>query len=306
MKAIAVLVAFLIFLFCSSFAKPAFAVLLFSSDFENQNISGWTSSGGGASATISSELSKSGNYSLKVQHDKTSSYGYQVLIPNIEGGMFYQAQAFGKSSNTSTDSFFIRVAWYSSSDGSGSQLSTPSDSNQGAVSDDWVELKTGVIQAPSSANSAKFRLVLTSKSAGTLASAFFDDIVFAEATAPTPSPTLIPTPTSQVFPIPSPTKSPAPASNAASATPKPSTPAPSIAFDKSSEEAVLGESSVSATMSSLSNPSGTQSPKGKEIVLFSRENNIAKILIFLGFVFILACGILFSWPHIRNRFKKDE
>lgn len=191
--------------------------------------------------------------------------------------MFYQAKAFGKSSNTSTDSFFIRVAWYSSSDGSGSQLSTPSDSNQGAVSDDWAELKTGVIQAPSSANSAKFRLVLTSKSAGTLASVFFDNVSFEEAVAPTS--TLTPTPAPQNTQTPTPTKSPAPASNAASATPKSSTPVPSVLFDDiGSDEAVLGESSESATLS----PSSTQNSKSKEIVLSSRENNIGKILIILG------------------------
>ena len=121
----------------------------------------------------------------------------------------------------------------------------------------------------------------------------------------TPTPTPTPMPSVTQSPQNSPTS--IPASNMVIITPKPSTPVPSIAFDnESSEEAVLGESSESSILNPSSNPLGIQDSKEKEIVLSSRENNIGKILIFLGFVFILACGILFSWSHIRNRLKKDE
>ena len=129
------------------------------------------------------------------------------------------------------------------------------------------------------------------------------------APTPTPTPTPTPAPTKSPSPTktPTPTKSPTPASNAANVTPKPSTPAPSISIGGVSlDEEVLGEASESASMSALNNPSAPKNPERKEIVLSSRENNIAKILIALGFVFILACGILFSWPHIRKKIKKDD
>ncbi|MBI2599047.1 carbohydrate binding domain-containing protein, partial [Candidatus Curtissbacteria bacterium] len=108
--------------------KNVSAVTLFSTDFEDQSLSGWSASGGGATAVISQEAAKSGNYSIKVTHDKTSSYGFQTTIQNIEQGMFYEASAYGKSQDPNVNVFFVRVAWYSTTDGSGSQLSSPNDS----------------------------------------------------------------------------------------------------------------------------------------------------------------------------------
>lgn len=165
MKAIIALVAF-VFLFYSSFVIPSFAVTLLNTDFETASLSAWLSSGGGAIATISADTAKSGKYSIKVTHDKTSSYGYQTTIQNIEPGMFYEASAYAKSQDPNISAFFIRVAWYVSTDGSPPQLSSPNVSNQGSVNSDWVQLFTGSIQAPSNANSAKLRLVLTSKATG--------------------------------------------------------------------------------------------------------------------------------------------
>ncbi len=298
MKAVVFFIGFL--LFGLIMPKKVFAVSLFSSDFENQNISAWSSSGGGASATISSELSKSGNYSLKIQHDKTSSYGYQILISNIEGGMFYQAQAFGKSGDISTDSFFIRVAWYSSSDGSGSQLSTPSDSNLVTVSNDWAELKTSVIQAPSLANSAKFRLVLTSKSQGTLASAFFDNVSFEEAIAPTS--TLAPTqvsantpnpttkPTSTLTPLPTPSKTPTPTKSLATIV-SPTRTTPTAYSTPALDQSILGDMD--------------KSDKDKGVVTYvegaSSSNKIGVIFIALGVLFLSLCGMVFFWSYKNSK-----
>lgn len=133
-----------------------------------------------------------------------------------------------------------------------------------------------------------------------------------------PTPTFTPTPTSKSTNSPAPTKSPSltktpappkspsPELNSAKATPKALTPAPILLDNEKLEKEVLGEASESATLSPSSSPSASKNPKRKEIVLSSRENNIAKILIALGFVFILACGILFSWPHIKKKLKKDE
>ncbi|MCL5435386.1 MAG: hypothetical protein M1405_03285 [Patescibacteria group bacterium] len=124
---------------------------------------------------------------------------------------------------------------------------------------------------------------------------------------PDPAPT--PTPISQNTPTltPAPTKSPTPPLNAANATPKPLTPKPAVLPTKTSlSENVLGEASESATMSSLTKPLASKVPKKEKIISSAKEDNLGKILIILGFVFILACGILFSWPFIRKKLKKDE
>ena len=124
--------------------------------------------------------------------------------------------------------------------------------------------------------------------------------------APTPTPTPVPTSTStsssQNSPTPTPTLTKTP-------TPKPSlipTLKPPVSPTRTLDTDVLGEASESATMGALNNPSASKSPKGKEIVLSSRENNIGKTLIILGFVFILACAILFSWPFIKKKIKRNE
>lgn len=278
----------------------SYAASLFSSDFEDQNISSWNSSGGGASASVSSELSKNGNFALKVQNDKTSSYGYQILIPDIEGGMFYQAQAFGKSNNAFTNNFFIRIAWYSTNDGSGSQISTPSDSNQGTINDNWAELKTSAIQAPSLANSAKFRLVLTSKSAGNIASAFFDDVNFEEAVAPTPTPTDTPTkePTPTKTPTPAPFKTPTP------------TPSTKPTVTKTTAKSATKSANLSGIPTSVlgANTKTTnkkaQDDKSAKVLGAAADsrNNFRLIILALGII-LLACAIL---VFLRSRTKNLE
>ena len=166
----------------------------------------------------------------------------------------------------------------------------------------WIKTTTATKDGPNNGSS---------KSAGAVCSTPTSTPTPSPTPTSTPIPTPIKTPTPTKSPsptkTPTPTKSPSPASNVANATPKASTLAPSASPTKTSlNEDVLGEASESASMSALNNPSAPKNPERKEIVLSSRENNIAKILIVLGFVFILACGILFSWPHIKKKLKKDE
>ncbi len=126
-------------------------------------------------------------------------------------------------------------------------------------------------------------------------------------TGPTPTPTpastqnQTPTPTSPPTPAPTPTKT---------LTPKPSlapTRKPTALPTKTSlSENVLGEASESASMSSFINPLASKTPKKEKTILSAKEDNIGRILIILGFVFILACGILFSWPYVIKKLKKNE
>ena len=297
MKAIIVLIAVLFFLFYSY--SPCLAVELLSDGFEN-GIGSWSSSGGGSTATVSAELARTGTYSLKVQHDKTSSYGFQKTISNTEGGMFYKASGYGKTTDTYVASYFIRVAWYSSTDGSGSQLSSPNDSNSATtINGDWALLTTNSIQAPSTANSAKVRLVLTSMTSGQITSAYFDDIIFQESIAPTATPTNTPTPTLTPTPTPTPTKTPTPIPNTPTSKPSITPTSKLLPTD------ILGESTESGLFIS---PTETRLKKN---VLISNKNksssdNFQKILMFLGvLVFVTACGIV-GFPIIKKKFTKDE
>lgn len=265
-----VLICFFSVLF---FPASSFAATLFSSGFEDGNLSSWSSSGGGATATISAENVRSGNNAIKIQNDKTGSYGFQQVIPNIEGGMFYEARGYGKAYDSSTASFFIRVAWYSSSDGSGSQLSSPSDSNVvDNVSNDWTLLTTNAIQAPSTANSAKIRLVLNSKTSGQLALAYFDDILFQESIAPTATPTLTPTPS----PSPTPLKS-SPTVRVSSTTYPTSRIKPTEKIVATESEEVLGGSTEDGELKIASD---SPTPAEKVEVLDSTQPNISGI--FMG------------------------
>lgn len=274
MKAISALVAFLLFLFCFFFAKPALAVR-----------------------------------NLTISSDKTSLFGYEdtTITASVSGftdgeliyikGAFYQdgsTNYFGYTKNGDN--------WIKNGDSTASQkqikigdwnnkIIVESDfSDSGYKGESGYKFKVGFYYVTSGGN-----LSAVNWSSNSL------DINLNEPDpTPTPTPSLTPTPQNSSTPTPTPAKSPTPS-------PKPSTPMPSVLFDDTgSDEAVLGESSGDAILNPSGTPSGKQNSKSKEIVLSSKENNVGKILVALGFVFILACGILFSWPFIRKKLKKNE
>ncbi len=222
------------------FHPPVYAAnLLLNADFESGAVDPWKTSGGGSVATISAQPVHSGAYALRVTNDSASSYGFQQAIANLEGGMFYEISGFGTSDDVNADAYFLRVAWYSSADASGTQLSQPNDTNKAANADgQWAQFDQ-IVQAPASAKSAKIRAVLTSKTAGVPASAYFDDIAFQESEAPTPTPTDSPTPTP--IPRPTPTATPAPRHTPTPTATGMPTPTPYVNPTASTEGAVLGE-----------------------------------------------------------------
>ncbi len=266
--------------------KNVFAATLLSTGFESGTLESWVTSGGATTATVSAEAVHQGLYAIKINSDKTSSYGFQTTVVNTEPGMFYTFSAFGKTTNTNTSGFLIRVAWYGSSDGSGSQLTTPTDSSA-STNSDWTPLSTGVIQAPSTANSAKIRLILTTKTAGQVANAYFDDVVFEEAIAPSPTPTDTPVP---------PTATAIPKTPTFTPTPKPiNTPTHSISLAPlsntptaiSSFGAVLGTASAQPTLENKPTLVAAEADH-KEISV----QWMAIGIILLGFGLLGSCGIL--------------
>ena len=82
----------------------------------------------------------------------------------------------------------MRVAWYASDDGSGSQLDTADSPAVEGGSAGFEAVSTGPLRAPEAARSARLRLVLRPASGGAPAALDADDASFAPSEAPPPAP----------------------------------------------------------------------------------------------------------------------
>ena len=102
---------------------------------------------------------------------------------------------------------FLRVSWYASEDGSGSALA--SHDSPTTSDPEWRELRTGPLQAPSDAHSARIRLMLRPEGEEAV-TAWFDDVRWNPSEPPTPTPSPTPTPTATPSPTPSPSTTPSP------------------------------------------------------------------------------------------------
>ena len=160
----------------------------------------WKTNSSNVSLDIISAPVKEGIKSAMITNSSNTSYGVEQIIQDIVPDQRYKITGFVHVGDPSATKAFIRVAWYSSLDGTGSQITTH-DSPMLSDETDW-QLLEFFPTSPSAAHSAKLRL-LTSNGA-----AIFDDIHFEiydeEPTfTPTPTltpslqPTLTPTPTSQ-------------------------------------------------------------------------------------------------------------
>ncbi|GEM_PF-5778421 len=117
---------------------------------------------------------------------------------------------------------------------------------------------------------------------------------------PIPSPSPISTPTSTSTPSPthspSPTKSPTPKSPTPTKSPTPakSTPTPSKSSSQTSDSKILAIATVAISEIPSSKPLSSQSPSPATTAVLgsSSANNLPKILMGIGSVFLLACGIL--------------
>ncbi len=116
---------------------------------------------------------------------ETSSTKWLYQVVQVDGGGWYEASASARVDGSGEA--VIRISWYASADGSGSQMDQ-AESNA-TSSAGWEWLGTGSVQAPDDAQSARVRLVLRPLGNAT---ACFDDAVFvpaaaAEATAAAPT-----------------------------------------------------------------------------------------------------------------------
>jgi hypothetical protein len=163
----------------------------------------WQKTNSNVSFLIVSDEVFFGSYSAFLTNSSSTSYGVEQVITDIDPFKTYQLIGYIKLPSSQTQKALIRVAWYKSNDGSGSQFST-SDASASASISDWQKVE--LIKEPPSSEirSAKIRLLVAG------GSAYFDEIYFDEYFAPTTIPIL--TPTQPLFPTPTVSQTPAPIS----------------------------------------------------------------------------------------------
>ena len=127
-----------------------------------------------------------GSYAGCLESDTASTKWLYQVVP-AAGGAWYAATASGRLVGGGAVS--LRISWYASGDGSGSQLDQ--EESNVSSSSSWASLATGPIKAPAEALSARVRLVLRPEGP---ASGCWDDASFvaSEAPAATPEPSVAP------------------------------------------------------------------------------------------------------------------
>ncbi len=88
---------------------------------------------------------------------RTESTKWLYQAVSVEGGAFYQLRAMGLKNDPAAREVLLRVSWYASDDGSGSQLSTVDSSELAEGSPEFVALDTGPVRAPPEARSVPSR-----------------------------------------------------------------------------------------------------------------------------------------------------
>ncbi len=166
------------------------SILAFENNGFEQYEQSWQKNNNAIEFSINSDSVKEGTQSAQIKNDSSTSYGIEQIIYTITPEQYYSIDAYIKTNNPPPSKSFIRIAWYESTDGSGSQITTH-DSEIISTETDWKLVHISAI-SPANAHSAKIRLLVS------LGTAYFDSITFEELLiTPTPfyTPTSVPTPT---------------------------------------------------------------------------------------------------------------
>lgn len=143
---------------------------------------GWHKNGGEFASDDA--LAAEGSLALLMRSDTSSTkWVYQAV--SVSGGQWYELAGFA-AAQASGSELFLRLSWYSSTDGSGGALSSV-DSVEPVVgpTNSYHYVTTGSVQAPGNARSARLRLMMRPSSSAQ-ASAYFDALTFRVTTAPPP------------------------------------------------------------------------------------------------------------------------
>ena len=164
---------------------------------------GWHKFGGEYTAT--DQAVASGSLSLEISSE-TGATKWVGQVVTVNSGAYYEAAGLAQMHDPNVEGTFLRVSWYSSSDGSGDAFES-ADSNVLSENDPgFVFMSTGAVQAPAGAASARVKTMLR-PSGDAPARAYFDAISFQAVAAPTPPPVTA-TPTPSLVPVPAPVAAP--------------------------------------------------------------------------------------------------
>ncbi|MDA1004771.1 MAG: cadherin-like beta sandwich domain-containing protein, partial [Chloroflexi bacterium] len=156
---------------------PPLLAAVYNGDFElDDALSGWGQRGG----ILDVAAGLTGVRAARLSSDTTSTKWIDQPL-GVTAGAWYEASA-RLAPDGGVDAAWVRVAWYASADGSGSQLAT-ADSAELAGGAGATRTTTGVVQAPDGAASARVRAVM--RPAGAEPSVLVvDDVAFAAAPEP--------------------------------------------------------------------------------------------------------------------------
>ncbi len=161
--------------------EPSFFASLTNGDFElpGDTPYGWRAHAGEALVTSEGATQAA----LLTSRGAATAWLHQSV--RVEGGRWYQASGRLRGGPNAAAAV-IRVAWYTSDDASGPQLSATDSVALGGASDSFVPVSTGAVLAPGDARSAQLRIILRPLGEAP-ATLHADDVSFAR-TAPPPAP----------------------------------------------------------------------------------------------------------------------
>jgi hypothetical protein len=145
---------------------------LVNGDFE-LGLLGWQKLGGELRLDGTRVHAGSSTGSLVSSTDSTK-WAYQVV--RVDPSLWYEFAGY-VAADSGVSRAYLRISWYASQDGSGSQLATTDSTQTIAGGRGFVALSTGAVQPASSAASARLRIVMTPLG-GAPATIFFDDMFF--------------------------------------------------------------------------------------------------------------------------------
>lgn len=275
-----------LFIFCLTSPKQAFANLLLNSSFEEASSSAplsWAKNVSTATLGISA-TAKTGTVSASINKTNGSTgliYLYQDV--DIESGSYYSLSGNAIKNSSKFGWVILRISWR---DLGGSEISKTDSSQITTDSSNFQFLKIDSVQAPSQVIRARIELAGNITTANPENPVLFDDVDFSQIATPD-QPTSTPTPTSTNTPTPTPTKTP--------------TAIPVTLTMASDSAEILGESTDSAL---IFEGAVTQVPERAQLSKETKvlgENNFAKFMISLGLIFIAACGILAFRSYRRGK-----
>jgi hypothetical protein len=129
----------------------------------------------GATLSTVSNPVRSGAQAAAVSHTNTALRGIVQTVTGITGGDTYYLIGYAYRNDSNIDRVLLRIAWYESTDASGSQLSYNDSNELTTDSTSWQSMSSGELTAPGTARSAEVRAYFDVK-VSTSATVYFDDL----------------------------------------------------------------------------------------------------------------------------------